>query len=296
MRGLGDERPQLLREEAHLAVVLLHGQDQGAQGQRDKWSVVDAPRGRQFLAKLEGVRLQRLPGSAEEPIDERSDRRQHRDRQKPLDERVLKPADHVSADIPDAGHSALSSPHAAVRQRRARSEAPKAAVTFPAGTIHPDVSRVSVQLRDRRGGSGRDVDLAVPPVADRRPPGRVRTGNRQNQSRQRLAHRARRDPGQEPERPGVAVARLGRPAIRRSPVAHAREHPRSGAGGLVRAGAGQGEPRLHAQRAGQHRGEELHAARARVLADLPAAVRRRAGRRDLQERSGWPIGRTASRS
>ena len=114
--------------------------------------------------------------------------------------------------------------------------------------------------------------------------GEVRAGDRPHQGRQRLAHRARRDPVEEPERPVDAGAADGRPALRRAAVADARGDPRSGAGGVLRAGAGQGQPQLHARGAGGDRGEELQPARAGVQDDVHAALRRREGRRDLQGR------------
>src|SRR3569623_1231399 len=172
--------------------------------------------------------------------------------------------------------------HRKGQARRGRIRTSFAAV--PAGPLHPDLLGLPVQLRHRRGGAGGHVHLAVPAVADGRAAGFLGAGHRPHQGRERLAHRPRRDPGQEPFGAVVAGARYGRPALRRAAVADPRQHPGSRAGGVVRAGAGEGEPRLHAQRAGEHVGQELHAAVPRVRADLPGTLRGREGRPHLQGR------------
>ena len=111
-------------------------------------------------------------------------------------------------------------------------------------------------------GLDRDVDLAVPAVGDRAPvrPSRSRRWPRPR-PRTAGASSAPRSSSKNLQVLASQGPGTGRAALRRAAVADARQHPRSRARGLVRARARQGQPRLHAVGAGQHRGQGLRAAR-----------------------------------
>ena len=246
------------------------------------------------------------PGPAEEQTGQRRDAEQDRHRQEPLDHGNLQPAEHGLRDIPERHGSALCSPSSwrpllpktrANPKRNPRTPRPRSTCA-PRSSGH-FIQTYSGFLSSFVIGVAGLVATSIWQYRQSQIAAHQAMSEQaiaQHQGRERLAHRARRDPGEEPDvlsaqAPDTADQRFG---VLLSLTRGSIIDPELAVSYAMELGKVQ--PRLHAQRPGQHLARRTTPAGAGVQADLPAALRRREGGRPSARTTSWPIGPTPSPS